>query len=174
MSVSVKTYVLLWKRAANRCAFHDCRDKELVVDAMGIDVESLIGEACRIIARSRKGPRGEAKLTSAQRDSYSNLILLCRNHHKTVDDQRRKYSPDVLRQMKSEHETWVRKKLRPDPVRQADEERYADIIDEWATRLKLKTWTAWTSPLLSHGQPSLRKRNYERIVAAKQWLFNRV
>ena len=47
-------------------------------------------------------------------DSYENLILLCRLHHKMVDDQYITFSADILRQIKTNHEVWLSQKLKDD------------------------------------------------------------
>ena len=87
MSISLKTHKMLWGLAASRCAFPDCRHRELVMDANQTDDESLVGDACHIVAHSPTGPRADPSLTPEQRDHYDNLILLCKVHHKQVDDQ---------------------------------------------------------------------------------------
>ncbi len=46
-----------------------------------------------------------------KRDDYDNLILLCRIHHKLIDDQPNTFSSVYLRTKKKEHETWVQKSL---------------------------------------------------------------
>jgi len=114
MSISLKTHKMLWGRAASRCAFPGCR-QELVMDASQTDDESLIGEACHIVAQSPSGPRGDSPLTPEQHDHYDNLILLCRNHHKRVDDQENTYTVQCLLEMKAAHEKWVRETLGPRP-----------------------------------------------------------
>jgi len=85
------------------------------MDASQTDDESLIGEACHIVAQSPSGPRGHSPLTPEQRDHYDNLILLCRNHHKQVDDQENTYTVQCLLDMKAAHEKWVRETLGPRP-----------------------------------------------------------
>jgi hypothetical protein len=65
-----------------------------------------------IVGESRQGPRGDTPMSDEERNKYTNLILLCKTHHKTVDDQKRTYSIPVLRQMKVDHEAWVEKTLR--------------------------------------------------------------
>ena len=64
MSISLKTHKMLWGRAASRCAF--CR-RELVMDASQTDDESLVGDACHIVAQSAGGPRGDSPLTPEER-----------------------------------------------------------------------------------------------------------
>lgn len=86
MTISVKSRKLLWGNAANRCSFPECK-KKLVMDETETDDVSIIGEECHIIAREDGGPRGNPKLSKDRRDLYNNLVLMCRNHHKVIDDQ---------------------------------------------------------------------------------------
>ena len=44
-------------------------------------------------------------------DDYENLILLCKVHHKMVDDQPNTYTVGVLKNLKKKHEKWVRETL---------------------------------------------------------------
>lgn len=74
------------------------------------DDESIIGEECHIHARRQRGPRATEGL-SDELDSYENLILLCRNDHKRVDDQSDAFPPERLSQLKLQHEEWVRQAL---------------------------------------------------------------
>lgn len=99
MAVSDRTRKLLWGRSGNRCAI--CRQELTVASAEA--AEALVGEECHIRARSRSGPRG----FSEGDDSYENLILLCRTHHKVVDDLSAEYSLQRLLSIKRDHEQWV-------------------------------------------------------------------
>ena len=127
MSISAKTRQMLWGFAAARCAFPDCR-KRLFMDASKTDDESLIGEECHIIARAMSGPRGKSKLTSKERDEYENLILLCRIHHKQVDDQRNTYTVERLKEMKAAHEKWVQSSLQSSST-MIDQELINDLVE---------------------------------------------
>lgn len=108
MSISDKTRKLLWGRSGNRCAM--CKN-ELIIDATAQDDESVVAEECHIISSRPNGPRYDPSLTSGKLDSYDNLMLLCRTHHKMVDDQVDSFTSDILRQMKGDHEVWVSQKL---------------------------------------------------------------
>ncbi|MCU8348141.1 hypothetical protein M2G60_21765 [Vibrio vulnificus] len=110
MGISTRTHKLLWGKAAGRCSYPTCKD-ELVMEATSIDDESLIGEACHIVAKSEDGPRGNSQLSIEDRDKYSNLILMCQKHHKKIDDQCNSYSVSKLEKMKAEHERWVSEKI---------------------------------------------------------------
>ena len=118
MSISDKTRKVLWGRSGNRCAI--CKH-ELVIGATDEDDESLVGEECHILSSRPNGPRHDPSNPKEKLDLYENLILLCRIHHKMVDDQEETYTTDILRQMKSNHEVWVSERLadqqEPRPLR---------------------------------------------------------
>lgn len=108
MAISEKTRKVLWGRSGNRCVI--CK-RELVLSATPSDDESVVGDECHIISSQTNGPRYDSTFQKDQIDSYNNLILLCRVHHKMVDDQHETYTADVLRQMKVNREKWVSEKL---------------------------------------------------------------
>lgn len=105
MSVKLKTRIMVWGRAAHRCSFPDC-NLDLVVDEVDTDDPSLIGEICHIVGQKPDGPRGNHPMPLEQRDLYSNLLLICNNHHKVVDDNPSTYTTDMLQDMKRKHEEW--------------------------------------------------------------------
>ena len=94
MAISDKTRKVLWGRSANRCAI--CR-QELVIEATLRDDESVVGEECHIVSAQTNGPRYDPALLRQPLDSYNNLILLCRVHHKMVDDQPETYTVEILK-----------------------------------------------------------------------------
>src|SRR4030042_679801 len=108
MSISERDRKLLWGRSANRCAI--CK-KELSISKSHLDDESVIGEECHIISKKEKGPRYRSDFNFNEVDTYHNLILLCRNHHKIIDDKVNEYSEEVLKKIKTQHEQWVNENL---------------------------------------------------------------
>jgi len=174
MSISVKTRVSLWGRAAARCAFPECR-RGLVIDASKTDALSLVGEACHIVAKEPIEPRGTSPLTPEQRDEYNNLILLCAVHHKVIDDLPNTYTVERLKLMKSEHEQWVRDSLREfDPEKQRDDELYAEYVEEWVLRANLDNWLAWSSWVLGAGWPRMSTAQDQKLENLRAWLFSRI
>lgn len=118
MAISDKTRKLLWGLAGARCSYCQC---SLVMNATDNDAESIVGDECHIHARHERGPRRNASLSEDGVDDYENLILLCKVHHKLVDDQPEKYTADYLKVLKAKHESWVNselqpKKVDPDPI----------------------------------------------------------
>ena len=77
------------------------------MDVTPQDNESVVGDECHIISSKPNGPRYDPEFRTEDFDSYSNLILLCRVHHKMIDDQSEKFTSDILRQLKADHERWV-------------------------------------------------------------------
>lgn len=172
MSISLKTHKMLWGRAANRCAYCRC---ELALDATETDDESIVGDVCHIVASEPSGPRGDSSLLPERRDEYDNLILLCKVHHKLVDDQPNTYTVECLRKMKVIHEKWVRETLEEyDPAKQQDDEIYAAYVEEWARRIDIDNWLAWSSHVLGSGQPSLWVSQDRQLRELRPWLLSRI
>lgn len=109
MAITDKTRKVLWGRSGNRCAI--CRQK-LVVEQTDQDTESVVGDECHIISGAKAGPRYVSDFHQDEIDTLSNLLLLCRVHHKMIDDQYETYTAEVLRGIKSNHEKWVEEKLK--------------------------------------------------------------
>jgi hypothetical protein len=85
------------------CAFPGCH-KRLVEHGNDLDAAAFLGEMAHIVADSRQGPRGDSPMSDEERDRHTNLLLLCGDHHKTIDSQPRTCSVSVLRRIKEDHE----------------------------------------------------------------------
>jgi hypothetical protein len=168
---STKTLKTLWGRAASRCSI--CK-LELVMDATETDDESLVGEACHIVAEKANGPRGTSPMPTAQRNKYKNLLLLCNVHHKQIDDQVEVFTVERLHEIKNAHELWVRTQLSFDAEAQRHDETWAGYIEEWERRLDLENWKAWTSGILCHGLPVLSQEHLHALQEIRPWLLSRV
>src|SRR5271169_2596998 len=96
---SPQTLKILWGRAAGRCAVPECRI-DLVADAKGHDPIVVIGDIAHIEASSDKGPRANRKLSAKDRDSYDNLILLCKNCHFRFDGQKKTNTVAAIKQLR--------------------------------------------------------------------------
>jgi 5-methylcytosine-specific restriction endonuclease McrA len=88
----------LFALSGNRCAFHQC--STLLVHPSG----TITGEICHIKAKSCSGPRFDANQTDEERHAFANLVLLCSQHHKVVDDQPNTYTVELLQDIKKMHE----------------------------------------------------------------------
>src|SRR3989338_3070397 len=92
----------LWGRAANRCAFPNCKI-ELTPDGE----TNTLGEIAHIVAELPSGPRGNNDIPPELRNDYSNLILLCPTHHRMIDNNPEEWTVEKLKQLKQDHEKWV-------------------------------------------------------------------
>ncbi len=101
---------ILYGLAAGRCAFPKCR-KELILEGEPSDKAKQIGKIGHIIAHSDGGPRADLTYPRDKLDTYENWVLLCPTCHDTVDTLQSQYSVEFLRNLKTEHETWVHEKL---------------------------------------------------------------
>lgn len=173
MSIGVKTRKMLWGRAASRCAFPDCKI-ELVMDETETDDESIIGDEAHIVAQKPDGARGDADFPVEKIDKYDNLILLCKIHHKLVDDQKNTYTIEVLKDMKRQHETWVKDKLDYDEQKQKDDEIYASYLETFNKLVNSENWNGWTSYIISSSTSGMTKGHYNNLKELGNYLLNRV
>ena len=90
----------LFALSRNQCAHPECTSK-MVAD----DGEAVFGQIAHITAASDDGPRFDPSMTDEQRRSFDNLVLLCAQHHKIIDDNEEKYTVDMIKQWKDDHES---------------------------------------------------------------------
>lgn len=109
MAINDKTRKKLWAKSGNRCSLCGI---ELVQNSNLAETSIIFGEECHIIASKENGPRGRAEYDDL--DSYNNLILLCANDHKRIDELIDFYTIEKIRLIKKNHEEWVRSTLERD------------------------------------------------------------
>ncbi|WP_143337867.1 HNH endonuclease, partial [Cronobacter sakazakii] len=80
MSISEKSIKLLWSNAAGICSFRGCNEKLSVEESAGVAPYTL-GEMAHIKGNKPGSNRYDIDQSSAERDSYENLILLSPTHH---------------------------------------------------------------------------------------------
>lgn len=97
------------------CAFPGCTQR-FVEPGNALDEAAFLGEMAHIVGNSRQGPRGDFSMSDDDRDKHTNLLLLCGDHHKTIDSQPHTYSVSVLRRMKEDHEGRIRRATGGTPV----------------------------------------------------------
>lgn len=112
MTILDRTRKLLWARSGNQCAHCKCN---LAVHASKLDSDSVVGDECHIISGRVNGPRYDPSI-KCDIDGYENLILLCKTHHKMVDDQVNQYTVEKLRDLKRQHEERVQALLQFHPI----------------------------------------------------------
>ncbi|MEA1961781.1 MAG: SAVED domain-containing protein [Bacillota bacterium] len=102
----------LWARAAGRCQFNGC-NKLLYKSPVTQECVNIAKKA-HIYSFSEKGPRGWGTFVTNKQalNNIDNLILMCHDCHKTIDQDKAgtKYSAELLGKWKREHEqriAWV-------------------------------------------------------------------
>lgn len=104
-----KTLKRLFGLSGNFCAFPGC-NKRLVNERNAKD-----SNICHIEAANIGGERYNSNMTDIQRADYENLILLCIQHHDETNDFQ-KYTVDVLKQIKKNHESqFLNEKIKRNP-----------------------------------------------------------
>src|SRR5258708_38928164 len=105
----------LFALSGNQCAFAGCTSAVTDQVAPGEQPVTLAQRA-HIVGVGRQGPRSKASPLSDDIDAVENLLLLCGQHHRIVDNHPRIYSVEVLAKNKTDHEAKIApKRLRPTP-----------------------------------------------------------
>ena len=76
-----------------------------------VDDESIIGDECHIVSPVFGGPRHDPEFPQEKLNDHANLLLLCKVHHKLIDDQQSEFTASRLVKIKASHEKWVSKQL---------------------------------------------------------------
>lgn len=108
MTIPLIEQKILQIKSGNRCAFPGCTTVLLKPGAFGRR-PVVTGEIAHIVSESPDGPRGGHYLPPGEHDKHTNLIFLCPEHHKEIDDQPQVYTVERLRQMSKEHEENIEK-----------------------------------------------------------------
>lgn len=113
MAITDHTRRVLWARSGNACAMCGV---ELVSDLVGGAGVSVIGEECHIVAQRPLGPRGDQDPPGGAIDGPANVVLLCRNHHRQIDETRAAFPVADLVALKRRHEDAVTKRRGAPPA----------------------------------------------------------
>jgi hypothetical protein len=107
-----KTEKLLFNLASNECAHPDCTKPLLAEDG-----NTLIGIIAHIEAASENGPRYNAEMTNDERRGFANLMVLCDEHHKVIDNKENEsvYPKELLISWKSNHEAKAKQRILKNP-----------------------------------------------------------
>lgn len=163
---------ILWSRAAGRCSKPDCRRK-LTFDKAEESGSITFGQMCHIVGEknTEKSPRGISKLPLEVRNEYSNLILLCTNHHELIDKDSNSWPVEILHKMKTDHELWVEESL-ADNDSSPENIVYLNIIDNLNSHLKLDQYNWYISNAVRniiHNDLIDAADNIEERISAVDW-----
>ncbi len=105
-----KTIDTLARRAAFRCSNPDCRANTVGPNS-DPQKATTIGEAAHIFGARPGAKRFRADMTESARAAITNGIWLCRNCHRQVDSDERRYTSDMLFAWRELHEQFVQSEL---------------------------------------------------------------
>lgn len=143
-----KTKLLVHLAAAGQCCFPDCDEKSRQCD-------TIVGEVAHICAPGPGGPRYDPSLPPEQVDTFENLLLLCRKHHKIVDGDPGTYTAEILREWKRVREAGD---AEPSVLRQ--------ILDALLPDIPKDRW--WEAP----GAPRFRPSLASSRPGDRSWTFS--
>jgi len=97
--------VIGWK-CGSLCAIPECR-KQLIIDCTANDKESIIGEIAHIKGENPTSARYDPNKNPIELNNHKNLMILCREHHKMIDDQPNTFTVEKLLDIKMQHEKYI-------------------------------------------------------------------
>lgn len=105
-NIPLKQQKIVCIKSGNRCTLPDCR-RELIVEATDKDDPSIVAVFAHIKGEKEGSARYDASMDDTERNKHDNLILICPNCHKKIDDQPETFTAEKLYEMKNAHEAWV-------------------------------------------------------------------
>lgn len=100
-----KNRLFLFVRAGGRCEFDGCN--RYLLEHHLTKIDGIFAQMAHIWAFSPRGPRGRKRPGKTYVHAVSNLILLCSECHKLVDDHHDQFTVSVLQKHKKAHEDRV-------------------------------------------------------------------
>ena len=97
-------------KCGRHCALPDC--KRDLFHQTDEQAEINISEIAHIIGFSKNGPRADKNLSDSEKNSEKNLMMICATCHKIIDAAPQKYTVDVLRKIKQEHEEEIQNQMK--------------------------------------------------------------
>ena len=105
---STTTKLILFAKSGGRCQFEGCNENLLRDNVTLRELNN--SNIAHIVASSSNGPRGADNSQELSTD-IDNLMLLCKTHHKLVDDNPEEYTVESLKKMKLNQEEKVKELL---------------------------------------------------------------
>jgi hypothetical protein len=128
----------LWARAAGRCQFDGCN--RLLFKSPVTQEQVNISEKAHIYSFSNIGPRGWGPFitNSKQINELANLMLVCHDCHKTIDqdEEGERYSAELLIKWKDEHEKRIAIVTGVDPTKKSHIILYGANIEDQTSKLQ--------------------------------------
>lgn len=91
----------LFALSGNQCAFPGCTNKLIAEDGI-----TVVGQIAHIQSANKGGARYYPEISDKERADFPNLLLMCDEHHKIIDNKANEdnYPIELLKKWKSEHD----------------------------------------------------------------------
>ncbi|HMS41302.1 MAG TPA: hypothetical protein PKE69_13815 [Pyrinomonadaceae bacterium] len=113
----------LFALSDNNCAFPTCKIQYVEIGR----AETML-EICHIEAAEENGERWNPNMTDEERRHFSNLVLLCPNHHVETNDEK-KYTVEILKEIKSNHEAKMLRKSSSEGILNKYQSSLVEVIN---------------------------------------------
>jgi hypothetical protein len=176
----------LWFYSDGVCAIPDCDELIMEPTPSGED-DTNVAQECHIVAQKdgSKDARSVSSLTQQEREEFSyliedrhgfaNLVLMCLKHSRMVDDPNQGYSVADMVKIKRDHESaTLQSRSSADKRDEQIALAYAEIVDEWASRVGIDEWQRRYGRLVGDGHPRIEQEHFDALAEARTWLFARV
>lgn len=104
-NIPEKIKLILMGKSGGKCEFRGC-DKKILEEAL-TGKSGIYSNFAHIIADRVNGPRGDKELSPKLAQAESNIMVLCFEHHKFIDENEKEYTVQMLNEMKEEHEKYI-------------------------------------------------------------------
>ena len=101
LSIPSKVRLEVWSAAGGRCSIRGC-NKRLWYDGLTL-MSGNFSDMAHIIGAKEDGPRGGPDSNKLAQDAR-NIMIVCKDCHKRIDDYAEIFTTGILREMKKEHE----------------------------------------------------------------------
>lgn len=102
-TIPLKDVKILWGRSGNKCAL--C--KTVLIKEEDERSTYPLGEIAHIEGENPGSARYNSGMTDDERRRYDNLILLCPNCHREIDNDCQTHTVEKLIKTKKDHEKWI-------------------------------------------------------------------
>lgn len=97
--------LILMGKSGGKCEFRGCN--KIISEETLTGKSGIYSNFAHIIADRVNGPRGDKVLSPKLAKEESNIIVLCFEHHKLIDENEKEYTVQLLNEMKEEHENYI-------------------------------------------------------------------
>ncbi|KPC74305.1 hypothetical protein ADL26_11455, partial [Thermoactinomyces vulgaris] len=103
-------------------------------------------------------------------NTYENFILLCANHHVMVDDEPRKYTKEILRELKFRHETRINSAALSRESFALVADFYLEVAEMMAEQACFDQWRSWAFGLTDGYPPHIKEHFFRQLDRLADYL----